>query len=768
MKKIITAALSLILALSLLTGYTVSTAQTVSQTAEATLYQESMRRMMDLGLFTSTTTENMALSRSITREELAIVLIKAAGQEDQVNLYKNTTLYSDVPASRFSNGYVNAAVKLGYITALADGKFHPGETVTFNQAAIIIGKLLKYDEASLTGTYPQNYITLLSNLDILDGVTYSASKALTRGQTALLIDRAYGTKTKDGTQTLLDTLSVYKSLIIYENAVTNPEEDKTRILTDKGVFYLTASLDVPEAGKKYIARVKDSAVVTLALSDASFTELSLLSVTSGKVYTNSGDALTLPSDTTYYYLGKAATYSEVLSAIKANASLVQGKNRDGSSYAVLFDPLYSEPSIITGDYSDTQLAVRYAGKAIDRGGKTIDASQIESDDVVYEVTDLWGGYGYVLVYNDAVSGSVTAILPNKISPKSLDIDGNNYVLDSRFPISKLTASGGIEAGDTVKVILGSDGTAVDIVSSKTSDYGNYALVLQVFSKNSEEASDYGTAYNYVTLLHVDGAKATYYLYGSLTSLYRGSLVLYDTVTKGTDYDTVKLTKVDNNTSDSYRVSQSDRKLNESYVASDAVVFNITNTYSSEIQATVIRFSDIPSGTLEAGRVKYVRRTGDFQDVDILLVDDAKGTNIRFGLVTGIKSNLNSETSGTSDTLTLLIEGQTYTLSGANLGVNLNSVVRVRMNGNQVAGLDYSLQPAATSTVIDAVDASRIRINETVYTFHEDVAVYRVSDSGTVSTLSISDLTKGALYRSIGVYLDRPSANGGKVIAIILR
>ena len=74
MKKIIAAALSLILALSLLTGYTVSTAQTVSQTAETTLYQKSMRRMMDLGLFTSTTTENMALSRSITREELAIVL----------------------------------------------------------------------------------------------------------------------------------------------------------------------------------------------------------------------------------------------------------------------------------------------------------------------------------------------------------------------------------------------------------------------------------------------------------------------------------------------------------------------------------------------------------------------------------------------------------------------------------------------------------------------------------------------------------------------
>lgn len=744
-----------------------SQTQVSAQSTEKTLYTDSLRRMMDLGVFTPTSAQAMDTDRSITREELAIVLIKATGQDEAAKLYKNTTLYSDVPSSRFSNGHVNAAVKLGYMTALADGKFHPSQTVSFTQAAVIMGKLLGYDESSLSGSYPGNYITLLENLDILDGISYTPAKALSRGQTALLLERVYETKPKGDTRPYIDTLANYKSVTVLENNVTHPDLSYRRILTEKGEFYFTDALSAPEAGKKYMLRIEEGQIVKMALMGLAVTEISLSKAASGKVISNDGTSLTLPSDATYYYGGKTASYSDVMGGIKANSSLVLGKNRDGTAYGVLFDPLYSDPVVISGDEQGKSLAARFGGKAIDRGGKSIDPNQIESDDVVYEVTDLWGRYGYVLVYNNAVSGTVTSIQPSKISPKSVEVDGKSYELASSFPVSKLTASGGIETGDTVKILLGSDGSAVDIVSSKSSDNGNYVLVLETYTKKSEDASDYGKAYDYVTLLHADGAKATYLLDGGITTLYRGSLALYEVVLKGKDYDTVKLTKLDGNTRDSYRITPAERKLNESYVAMDAVIFNITNTYTSEIQASVLKFSDLSSGTLEEGRVKYIRRTGDFQDVDVLLVDDALGENIRYAYVTGIRSSL-AGTAGTSDMLTLLIEGQTYTLSGANFNVNLNSVVRVRMNGTQPVSLDYSLQPAAAGTLIEAVDASRIRINGTVYSFHKDAAVYRASDSGSVQTLKISDLTRDALYRSIGVYLDRPSANGGKAVVLVLR
>ena len=65
-----------------------SQAQVSVQSSEKTLYTDSLRRMMDLGVFTPTTTQAMDTDRSITREELAIVLVKATGQEEAAKLYK--------------------------------------------------------------------------------------------------------------------------------------------------------------------------------------------------------------------------------------------------------------------------------------------------------------------------------------------------------------------------------------------------------------------------------------------------------------------------------------------------------------------------------------------------------------------------------------------------------------------------------------------------------------------------------------------------------
>ena len=54
------------------------------------------------------------------------------------------------------------------------------------------------------------------------------------------------------------------------------------------------------------------------------------------------------------------------------------------------------------------LEIKYKGHLIDKGAN-ISASQIEINDVVYKVTDM-NQNPYIIVYDNMVSGKITAIL----------------------------------------------------------------------------------------------------------------------------------------------------------------------------------------------------------------------------------------------------------------------------------------------------------------------------------------------------------------------
>ena len=63
-----------------------------------------------------------------------------------------------------------------------------------------------------------------------------------------------------------------------------------------------------------------------------------------------------------------------------------------------------------------------------------------------------------------VSGKITAILPNKISPVSIEIDNKPFTLGENFPKEKLNRAEATQVGETIKLIIGADGTAVDVIT----------------------------------------------------------------------------------------------------------------------------------------------------------------------------------------------------------------------------------------------------------------------------------------------------------------
>ncbi len=70
----------------------------------------------------------------VTREQFAKMVVAAKG----LNLYKpSTATFTDVSMNRWSYGYVEAAVKAGYIKGYGNGKFGPADPITREQLAVL-------------------------------------------------------------------------------------------------------------------------------------------------------------------------------------------------------------------------------------------------------------------------------------------------------------------------------------------------------------------------------------------------------------------------------------------------------------------------------------------------------------------------------------------------------------------------------------------------------------------------------------------------------
>ena len=746
--------------------------------ADSTAEIKSMERLMDLGIFTKTEVDKMNLNEPITREQLAVVLVLINGQQDKLDLYKNTSLFTDVSVTKWSSPYINVAVKSGYIKAKSGNIFSPSDKVNFSSVAEILGKLLRYDDIYLPGNTNEKYLIKLDGLGILDTINYSSSALVTRGQLALMLDRLLSTRVFGTDTKFIDTVAIYKSAIVLENSIINKNADERQVLTDKGYFYLKEDVNIPEAGKQYYFNVKDNDIQYAALTDYQYKEYSVSSYISGTVTTNDREKVKLPAGIPYYYEGSTINYSDLSQYLEMNSSVVIGYDGQKPVYGALFDPIKSDPEVITAKSVGSSLGTKYMGLLIDRGGKYITGSQIEVNDVVYRISDIWNRNAYLIVYENTIKGKITSILPSKMSPNMIEIDGNSYTLDASFNKYKLKNSDTIQVGETVKLVLGNNGKVVDIISSFVKGTENYVLVLNAFSNSNRNTVDYIDSGKYkkeyyVTLLHADGEKETYLSERSMLHL-KGKLALYKIIKTGEDYDTVELQIVNNNALKSYKINKDERMIGNDYVADGAVLFNIEKTYNDEIEASVISFNDISETQIMDGAVKYIHKSGDFMDIDVMLLDDALGRNTAYGLVTDMSVIGNEYV--VTEKYTLLVNGQMMTYIGRTMtyaernrtAASLWSVVRIKLNENNVDSIKEIISSVDSSREVQAVDSSRIRINDKVYSYHNNMTIYKLTSDLSWKAITPNELKKGFDNGNVSLYLDRPLNEGGKVVAIVVR
>ncbi len=147
-----------------------------------TVYASPAENLQDKGIFDGYEDGELHLERTLTRAEFAKIFTEAFLKDTaETDLQLD---FPDVKKDFWGRKYIEKAVRAGVISGFDDGKFHPDEKITYEQAVKMI---VQYCEKR-SFDYPAGYVSRAVENGISDNVTALIGDTITRGETACLIE----------------------------------------------------------------------------------------------------------------------------------------------------------------------------------------------------------------------------------------------------------------------------------------------------------------------------------------------------------------------------------------------------------------------------------------------------------------------------------------------------------------------------------------------------------------------------------------------------
>ncbi len=246
--------------------------------------ENQARALYDLNVISGYGDGLFAPEKTVTRAEMAAMIVKALGLSESgaSNTFKDAK-------GHWAKEHIGMAQSLEIITGYPDGTFKPDAKVNYNEAVTMIVKALGYNQESLPGIWPNNYLAKAQRLGLSTGIATGSAGAV-RGDIAIMLYRALeeeiGTTNKDGlwksdSTTMLDGLDAVADTSF---SVITGNEDSSISLYD----YLGQSAKSYKKDGKIVA-IKEIESKTLVGEFKSATEFKV-------------------GDNTYYYTDGNDTY----------------------------------------------------------------------------------------------------------------------------------------------------------------------------------------------------------------------------------------------------------------------------------------------------------------------------------------------------------------------------------------------------------------------------------------------------------------------------
>ncbi len=125
---------------------------------------------------------------TVTRAEMAKLIVVSLGKESTANSLKGDTTFSDVKANSWAAGYINCASSIGIIKGYPEGTFQPNKTVSYVEAATMLLRALNYTKKLEGEKYPTGYMKVANDVGLLNTITAnSSSEGASRGNVAIMV-----------------------------------------------------------------------------------------------------------------------------------------------------------------------------------------------------------------------------------------------------------------------------------------------------------------------------------------------------------------------------------------------------------------------------------------------------------------------------------------------------------------------------------------------------------------------------------------------------
>lgn len=458
--RVLAVMLTAVLILSAFASVSAAESNDRIDTAISTLSGLAIMRGYDDGLFYP--------EKDVTRMEFVALVLRTLGMENVSESMKENATFRDVDASLWGAGAVNFAASMGLVDGYTDGNFGPNDTVTVNQAVKVLIEALGYGELAKKQGYPGGYLSVGSNLGVIDGVA-AGENAATRGEIALLIYNSLEVKLMEdvniggidegkakGDETLLQRLdiTIISATVtgVYGASVSGVKlsENQVELSGEKYQTEIDASAFL---GLKVRAWIKDDGKNLPTLVHIQTRGDESLVINAENI-----DSETTKDEIKYYEDGKEKSYdlSEPLVVVYNGKPLSTSEINDSKylipddGYITINEDSGNGNIVVAWDYDTFVVSAVSDDTIYDIFGKSIKIDNkvkfsllydgvragietVKSGDVLWVAKSLDGVMVSCIAGNSAVTGELESIIEDEDANKTVYvIDGEEYVLSESY------------------------------------------------------------------------------------------------------------------------------------------------------------------------------------------------------------------------------------------------------------------------------------------------------------------------------------------------
>lgn len=791
--------LSLALAGSMLSALAVPAFAATPSDVVGKPVQSAVERLSALGILQGYADGTFKPDNSITRAELAKIIVVATGNESAAQLMANTApTFKDVKAGAWYTGYINVAATKGFIQGY-NGKFRPNDTVKFEEATAILVRALGYQDKYLSGSWPYNVLLQANELGIFDGVDIAKGANANRGTVAELTDNTLGQHIVNyntdklaydvTSATLIEKVGYNESAVVTAAAF----DANGKLTLNTGAKTLDKNFFITD-GKKLadllghtvkVLYTKDKTKV-LALTDAQeatrvvtvTANAAVSGVKANSTFKLNGVTYATAAGTTAAPFNVYDNTDAVQTAtydIKNGASVQLFLNADGTQVQAVVVDNWDANQVVKSitNYTSYSKILTQANKtfkvdsttSVILDGKVAKIADLKENDAINVVESTKTGVATkVEATRKVVTGKLEAVGKDG-SDTTYKVAGTTYLYKGLTTAADVT-----KVGTEYTYVLNKDNQVVYAYTASAVDNSQYAVIYDVDDNG-------GKLYSVISngVVVNDNIKVVYYALNDkqVHTVYTTHLENFDDATKaGVDYNYLDgaLVKLAFNSNDSLidlsagldstpikgvavtSVSSSLLTAGSNYILDGNTTYLKVALNGTNTTVTAATAADVTTGTqvavkATAGKANYVIIT-------------SVGSTATLPTVQGLYQGLSKvETSATSASYGVKIkkdgETKTYAVSKdvytyfETAALKTNDIVQLVDNlttesvydGLPAAGKELFVKQNAYATTLDAVDtdAKTFTINTNVKFVETSNTRYYLVDGDTISDAGITDV-----------------------------